>query len=95
MDVIAGSQMLRFVVALVFVLSLMAGLALALRFIRDKYHLAPAGKKRLRIMESLQIDSRRRAVILRRDGREHLVILGASSETVIESGIESAENSGE
>ena len=95
MDVIAGSQLLRFVFALVFVLSLMGGLALALRYVRDKYQLAPGGKKRLRITESLQLDSRRRAVILKRDGREHLVILGASSETVIESGIESAENSGE
>jgi flagellar protein FliO/FliZ len=94
MEPTAWPQMLRFVFAMVFVLALMGGLTVILRLIRDRHPLAPAKKKRLRIVESIAIDSRRRAILLRRDDKEHLVILGHSSETVVESGIESPENSG-
>ena len=91
MEVFALPQLLRFVAALVFVLALMGGLALAMRRFRDRHPLA-AGKRRLRIVEILPLDGRRRAVLLRRDDREHLVILGANSETVIETGIESPQD---
>ncbi|MEX2644148.1 MAG: hypothetical protein WD270_11885 [Acetobacterales bacterium] len=43
--------------------------------------------RRLSIVEVVALDARRRAVLLRRDGTEHLVLLGADRETVIESGI--------
>lgn len=46
-----------------------------------------ARRKRLALVESLALDARRRAVIIRCDGREHLVILGPTSETLIESGL--------
>jgi flagellar protein FliO/FliZ len=94
MEPTAWPQILRFVCAMVFVLALMGALTVILRLIRDRHPLAPAKKKRLRIVESIAIDSRRRAILLRRDDKEHLVILGHSSETVVESGIESPENSG-
>ena len=42
-----------------------------------------AGKRRLAISESLSIDGRRRLMIVRCDGREHLILLGVQSETVI------------
>ncbi|MEE2692506.1 MAG: flagellar biosynthetic protein FliO [Pseudomonadota bacterium] len=46
-----------------------------------------AKRRRLAAVESLALDARRRAVILRCDGREHLVILGPTSETVVEKDI--------
>lgn len=79
---------LRFVLAMVFVLSLMGGLWLILK----KLGLAGpvvqvAGKRRLKVIESLSIDTRRRAVILQRDNIQHLVILGPTGETVVETQI--------
>ncbi|BCW88174.1 hypothetical protein sos41_13120 [Alphaproteobacteria bacterium SO-S41] len=46
-----------------------------------------AGPKRLSIVEARRLDARRQLVLLRRDGIEHLVILSATGETVIETGI--------
>ena len=43
--------------------------------------------KRLSVVEARRLDARRQLVLLRRDGVEHLVILSASGETVIETGI--------
>ncbi len=40
-------------------------------------------RRRLAISESLSVDGRRRLLIIRCDEREHLVLLGAQSETVI------------
>ena len=83
------SQILRLVAALALVLALMGGLAIALK----KLGLAGApalstGKRRLKLVESLPLDARRRLVLLQRDGKQHLVILGASGETLIETDIE-------
>ena len=44
-------------------------------------------KRRLKIVESLPIDARRRLVILTCDDKQHLVIIGANSETLIEADI--------
>lgn len=78
----------RMLAALVFVLALMGGLAFVLR----KLGLSgPAvniqGKRRLRIIESLPLDARRRLVLLQCDDEQHLVVLGPSGETVIKTGI--------
>lgn len=43
-----------------------------------------ARRRRLEVVEGLFLDARRRAVILKCDGREHLVILGPTGETVVE-----------
>ncbi len=40
-------------------------------------------KRRLAITETLPLDARRRLLIVRCDDREHLIILGAQSETVV------------
>jgi flagellar protein FliO/FliZ len=89
---ISLTQFARFAAALVFVLGLMGALALVMRRINQKHPLTLPRQRRLKIIESLPLDSRRRAVILRRDNREHLVILGADSETVIETGIEAVQD---
>ncbi len=94
MNIIDAHEFLRFAAALIFVLALMGGLTLVLR----RFNHMQAGniglprKRRLKIVEVLPIDGRRRLVLLRRDDREHLVMLGADGETVIETGIECAQD---
>jgi flagellar protein FliO/FliZ len=80
---------LRFLAALLLVLALIAGFAWAAR----KFGLGgalPATKSktpRLSLVEVKVIDSRRKLVLLRRDGREHLVLLGPSQDLLIEGGL--------
>lgn len=47
-----------------------------------------AGKnRRLEILETMPLDARRRVVIFRRDDKEHVLIIGATSEHILESDI--------
>ncbi len=86
---------IKFVAALVFVLGLMGGLALVLKRIGlGNVGVTPADKRRLKIMEILPLDARRKALILRRDGVEHLVILGPTGETVVETHIAAQKTDG-
>ena len=94
MELIEPAQLGRFVAALVFVLALMLGLSAVMKRVNAGGKMTPGRKRRLQIVEILPLDGRRRAVILRRDNREHLVILGANGETVVESGIESPQDDG-
>ena len=79
----------RFVAALIFVLGLIFIIAWAVR----RFGLAgvrptPLGRRRrLAVIEALPLDARRRLILVRRDGVEHLLILGAQGETVVESRI--------
>jgi len=80
---------LKFIVALIFVLSLMGGLAYVLKRSGLAHGGVTAGKKRrLKLVESLPLDAKHKAVIIRRDAKEHLVILSANGETVIETDFE-------
>ena len=92
MQVIDLHDLARFAAALIFVLALMGGLSLVMRRFSHNHPLTLPQKRRLKILEVLPLDSRRRLVLLRRDNREHLVILGATGETLIESGIESKQD---
>jgi len=49
--------------------------------------LLPGAKKRLKIVEYLPIDHKRKLVIVRRDDQEHLLVLGPAGETVVETNI--------
>lgn len=92
MKLIDLTQIAQLGAALAFVLALMGGLALLMRRFTQNHPVTMPQKRRLKIVESLPIDPRRRLVILRRDDREHLVILGPTGETVIETGIESPQD---
>ncbi|MCC7304976.1 MAG: FliO/MopB family protein [Alphaproteobacteria bacterium] len=84
-------QILRVIAALAFVLALMGGLTIFLR----KYGFSGPNmnsRKRLKLVETLPLDSRRRLAIVQCDEKQHLVILGPNSETVIESNIESRQD---
>ena len=92
MELIEPAQLGRFIAALVFVLALMIGLSAVMKRVHAGGKMPLGRQRRLQIVEILPLDGRRRAVILRRDSREHLVILGANGETVVESGIESPQD---
>lgn len=80
---------LKFLLALIIVLGMIFALAWVLkRFGLGQNQTGPLGrKKRLRIIETANLDSRHRLVLIRRDAVEHLVLLSPSSSQLIESGI--------
>ncbi len=47
-------------------------------------------KRRLRVVESLALDGRRRLAIIKCDDAEHLIVLGANNETVIAHNLDGA-----
>ena len=74
------------VLALVFVLALLGLFYLVMRRLGIGGALPRTrGERRLRVVEGLPVDAKRRLVLLRRDGREHLVLLGPESDLLIES----------
>ncbi len=81
----------QFIVALLFVLALIVLLAyVAKRFglmARVTVNSAKTRDKRLNIVEILPVDAKRRLILLRRDDVEHLVMLGADRDLVIEQNI--------
>jgi flagellar protein FliO/FliZ len=79
---------LRFLIALVFVVAMIGALAWVVRrFGWGSRFVAPAGKKRLSVLEVLPIDGKRRLVLLRRDAAEHLILLGLDGDLLIETTI--------
>lgn len=81
-----GPDLLKFFAAFVFVLSLMFLLQWALRRAGlAGASLLPNGKRRLKIVETLPLDARRKLMIIRRDDREHVLVLGPAGETLVES----------
>jgi flagellar protein FliO/FliZ len=80
---------LRFVLALVFVLALIGLIAWVGRRAGWIGRVVPGISRagRIGVVEAVSIDSKRRLVLLRRDGVEHLVLVGPTSEVVVEQGI--------
>ncbi len=81
----------RFFLALGFVLVLIAGLAALVRRSGFGERLAATpsstGERRLSLVEVRPLDAKRKLVLVRRDDREHLVLLGATSDLLIETDI--------
>jgi flagellar protein FliO/FliZ len=77
---------LRFALALILVLGLIALLAWLLR--RFGMGVKMTKGRRLGIVEVQMLGPRHRLMLIRRDDVEHLVVVGPSSETVVESRIE-------
>lgn len=79
------SDYLRFVIALAFVLGLIGLLAWAAR--RSGIVARPTvagGTQRLAVLEVRPVDAKHRLVLIRRDDTEHLIMLGANSDLLIE-----------
>ena len=77
----------RFVLSFVVVIGLIAGLAWVMRRYGAGRIVPAAGKGRLGVVEATTVDAKRRLVLVRRDNVEHLLLLSATGETVIETGI--------
>jgi len=81
---------LRFALALILVLGLIALLAWLLR--RFGMGVKMTKGRRLGVTEVQMLGPRHRLMLIRRDEVEHLVIVGPGSETVVESGIRRGES---
>lgn len=81
----------RFVAALAFVLGLIGILyVLARQYGSQRFGLRVGrlgAGGRLAVVEIRPIDARRRLVLVRRDDVEHLLLIGADSDVVVEAGI--------
>ena len=86
-----GGNVVRGLLALVFVLALIALLGALARRFGFAYRLPGrvSAPRRLSISEIMPVDSRRRLLLVRRDGVEHLILLGTgtSSDLLVESNI--------
>ncbi|MEM6781596.1 MAG: flagellar biosynthetic protein FliO [Pseudomonadota bacterium] len=82
-----AADYLQFFAALLFVLALMGGLALIMKRLGLQGRALSTGKKRLKIIEILPLDARRRLMLIERDDTQHLVILSTTGETVVETNI--------
>ncbi len=80
----------RFVLALVFVLALIGGLSLLARRFGLTPRVTTSGgraTRRLAIVEVAPVDAKHRLILVRRDDRESLILLGPTADLLIESDI--------
>lgn len=81
---------LRFVLALIFVIALIGIFAVIFRRLGFGFpaHAIKAGAdRRIGVVEIAPLDSRRKLVLVRRDGVEHLLVISPTTEVVIERNI--------
>ena len=84
----------RFILALAVVLALIVGLSWLLRRYGAGLRIAPGVRgQRIGVVAFSPVDGKRRLVLIRRDNVEHLVLLGPTTETVIETGIPARDES--
>jgi flagellar protein FliO/FliZ len=85
----------RVILAFAVVFGLLACFALGLKYIKAKGIVMPGtAGKRLEIVESLALDLRRRLVIVRCDGDEHLLLLGHDQDIVVSAHLKENQNDG-
>lgn len=83
-----GDMYWRFVGALFLVVALIFAIAWIAKRLGLGGRIATArGKRRLSVQEVLPLDSKRRLVLLKRDGVEHLLLIGINDDVVVETGI--------
>jgi hypothetical protein len=80
----------------VFIFGLLALAAVAVAWVIKSYMsgtspaaaiFGPRPEKRLAVIEQASVDGRRRLILIRRDGIEHLIMTGGPVDVVIETGI--------
>ena len=82
------TEYLRFAFALVAVLALIGLAAAAARRFGVPGVVPPQGARpRLQVSASVPLDAKRRAVLLRRDAVEHLIVIGGEQDCVVETGV--------
>jgi flagellar protein FliO/FliZ len=78
----------RYLGALMLVLALVGFAALAARRYGLPGIVSGSATRRLAVVETLMIDARHKLLILRRDDKEHLVLVGPEGANVVESGLD-------
>ncbi|MBX3505876.1 MAG: flagellar biosynthetic protein FliO [Parvibaculum sp.] len=83
------SEIFRFVAALAFIIGLIGLCAM----VAKRFGLAPGitsagANRRVGIVEVRPVDAKHRLLLIRRDGKEHLVLIGGEHPLLIESGID-------
>lgn len=73
-------------------LALVLGLILGMLWLMRRFNLGGMGgrapaRRRLSVVESLVLDNRHRLVLISREGRQHLLLLGTTADLVVESNI--------
>ena len=86
-------NMLRWALACASMVLMLGGLAVVLRRWQQGNLTGPARPKRLKVIETTWLDTKRRLVLIQHDGQEHLLLLGTNSETVLQSAAAPAEAS--
>ncbi len=95
MDAIGYDTYLRGLIALVVVLALITGAAWVARRMGLAGHARVTRRdRRLAVAEVLAIDNRRRLVLVKRDAVEHLLLIGGTTDMVVERSIHPALPSG-
>lgn len=86
-----GISWLRFALATTTVVGLLALLAWGLKYFALRGWIASTSHaaRRLKLIETLPLDARRRLVIVRCDEVEHLLVLGPQQETIVASNLPS------
>ena len=77
----------RYIAALLLVLGLIGAAGLATRKFGLPGFTKPIATRRLQIVETLMLSPRQKIAIIRRDDVEHLVMITATTASVIEAGI--------
>jgi flagellar protein FliO/FliZ len=82
-------QYLKYIVGLLIVLGLIALITLlARRFgMVPRVDRKPGSPRRLSVTDAISIDAKRRLVLVKRDDREHLLLLGPERDLVVEQNI--------
>lgn len=79
-------QYIRFVVALLFVIALIVAVAWLMRRIGlGGVATGAVRHRRLSVVEVMALDAKRRLVLVRKDDREHLILLSNAGDQVVES----------
>ena len=85
------SQLLKVFLSLIFVLALMGALAFLLRKLeQSRFAKGLKSGRRLQMVEQLYLDPKHKLVLVRRDDKEHLVLVGPSSAATVEQNIAAA-----
>jgi flagellar protein FliO/FliZ len=81
---------IKYFLGLIFVLGLIAGAAwLARHFgMVAKVSQKTSGQRRLEITEVLPVDAKRRLILVKRDDKEHLILLGQEHDLIVEQNID-------
>lgn len=84
---------LRVILAFAIVFGLMGMMGYALKYVNQRGIKLPGlgtSSRRLQLVESLSLDVGHRLVIVRRDEKEHLLLLGSNHDIVVETNLESS-----